>query len=53
MDRVINHLLTSSDFIKAAWNRSHTDLFETLISTKIYPEDFTQKPIAENLKLSQ
>ncbi len=34
IDRVINPLLTSSDFIKAAWNRSQTDLFETLISKK-------------------
>lgn len=53
IDRVINPLLTSSDFIKAAWNRSQTDLFETLISQKIYQEDFTQKPIAEKMKLSQ
>ncbi|HEM5150883.1 TPA: DNA-binding protein, partial [Streptococcus suis] len=53
IDRVINPLLTSSDFIKAAWNRSQTDLFETLISKKIYQEDFTQKPIAEKMKLSQ
>ncbi|WP_099877057.1 SatD family protein [Streptococcus suis] len=53
IDRVINPLLTSSDFIKATWNRSQTDLFETLISKKIYQEDFTQKPIAEKMKLSQ
>ncbi|HEM3683090.1 TPA: DNA-binding protein [Streptococcus suis] len=53
IDRVINPLLTSSDFIKAGWNRSQTDLFETLISQKIYQEDFTQKPIAEKMKLSQ
>ncbi|MFM0900395.1 SatD family protein [Streptococcus suis] len=53
IDRVINPLLTSSDFIKAAWNRSQTDLFETLISKKIYQEEFTQKPIAEKMKLSQ
>ncbi|HEM6265929.1 TPA: DNA-binding protein [Streptococcus suis] len=53
IDRVINPLLTSSDFIKATWNRSQTDLFETLISQKIYQEDFTQKPIAEKMKLSQ
>ncbi|HEM3582111.1 TPA: SatD family protein [Streptococcus suis] len=53
IDRVINSLLTSSDFIKATWNRSQTDLFETLISKKIYQEEFTQKPIAEKMKLSQ
>lgn len=53
IDRVINPLLTSSDFIKATWNSSQTDLFEFLISNKIYQEDFKQKPIAEKIKLSQ
>lgn len=53
IDRVINPLLTSSDFIKATWNSSQTDLFEFLISNKIYQEEFKQKPIAEKMKLSQ
>ncbi|HFR3537712.1 SatD family protein [Streptococcus iners] len=53
IDRVINPLLTSSDFIKATWNSSQTDLFEVLISNKIYQEEFKQKPIAEKMKLSQ
>lgn len=53
IDRVINPLLTSSDFIKATWNSSQTDLFDFLISNKIYQEDFKQKPIAEKMKLSQ
>lgn len=53
IDRVINPLLTSSDFIKATWNSSQTDLFEFLISDKIYQEEFKQKPIAEKMKLSQ
>lgn len=53
IDRVINPLLTSSDFIKATWNSSQTDLFEFLISNKVYQEEFKQKPIAEKMKLSQ
>ncbi|HEL2401545.1 TPA: DNA-binding protein [Streptococcus suis] len=53
IDRVINPLLTSSDFIKATWNSSQTDLFEFLISNKIYQEEFKQKPISEKMKLSQ
>lgn len=53
IDRVINPLLTSSDFIKATWNSSQTDLFEFLISNTIYQEEFKQKPIAEKMKLSQ
>ncbi|HFI0419531.1 SatD family protein [Streptococcus suis] len=53
IDRVINPLLNSSDFIKATWNKSQTDLFEVLINNKIYQEDFKQKPVAEKMKLSQ
>lgn len=53
IDRVINPLLTSSDFIKATWNSSQTGLFEFLINNKIYQEEFKQKPIAEKMKLSQ
>ncbi len=53
IDRVINPLLTSSDFIRASWNKSQTDLFEILVTNKIYQEDFKQKPIAEKMKLSQ
>lgn len=53
IDRVINPLLTSSDFIKSSWNTSQTDLFEILITNKIYQEEFKQKPIAEKMKLSQ
>lgn len=53
IDRVIKPLLSSSDFIKATWNKSQTDLFEALINNKIYQEDFKQKPVAEKMKLSQ
>lgn len=53
IDRVTNPLLNSSDFIKATWNKSQTDLFEVLINNKIYQEDFKQKPVAEKMKLSQ
>lgn len=53
IDRVIKSLLSSSDFIKATWNKSQTDLFEALINNKIYQEDFKQKPVAEKMKLSQ
>lgn len=53
IDRVIKSLLSSSDFIKATWNKSQTDLFESLINNKIYQEDFKQKPVAEKMKLSQ
>ncbi|NQN51304.1 DNA-binding protein [Streptococcus suis] len=53
IDRVINPLLNSSDFIKATWNKSQTDFFMTLISNNIYEEKFKQKPIAEKMKLSQ
>lgn len=53
IDRVVNPLLTSSDFLRASWNSSQTELFETLVANKIYQEDFKQKPIAEKMKLSQ
>ena len=52
INRVINSLLNSSDFIRASWNNSQTDLFGTLISNNIYSEDFKQKPIAEKMKLT-
>ncbi|WP_156009370.1 SatD family protein [Streptococcus ruminantium] len=52
IDRVINPLLTSSDFIRTAWNSSQAELFETLLTNNIYQEDFKQKQIAEKMKLS-
>lgn len=53
IDKVINSLLATSDFMRERWSHSQKQFVLRLVETGIYSEDFKQKSLAQKLKLSQ
>lgn len=53
LNQAVNALLTSSDYIKAGWNKTQHEFFQQLLEAGIYSEDFKQKPLAQAFELSQ
>lgn len=53
IDKVINCLLATSDFVRDRWSHSQKQFVLRLVETGIYSEDFKQKALAQKLKLSQ
>lgn len=53
IDKVINCLLSSSDYIRFRWSNSQKQFVLKLVESGIYSEQFKQKSLAHKLKLSQ
>lgn len=53
IDKVINSLLATSDFMRDRWSHSQKQFILRLVETGIYSEHFKQKSLAQKLKLSQ
>ncbi|MFH0423823.1 SatD family protein [Streptococcus sp. A11] len=53
IDKVINSLLATSDFMRDRWSHSQKEFILRLVETGIYSEHFKQKSLAQKLKLSQ
>lgn len=52
-NRLINDLLASTDLIKSKWSRIQRETFSVLLDMGIYEEDFSQKTIAQFMRISE